>query len=188
MSESGRLPSIDQHTISRVAELIGSRNAIDAELTALIGRPPVTGHLGEWVAAQIFDIQLEDSASAKGIDGRFRSGPLAGRTVNIKTYGKWDGLLDTSDDPKLDYYLVLSGPRATSMTPKGSARPWGITNVYLFDARQLRDDLISRGIKLGTATSVRVALWKAAEVYPAEHPELQLAPEQAAALNQFSAL
>jgi hypothetical protein len=36
------------------------------------------GHLGEWIASVVFDIELESSASAKGIDGRFRSGPLRG--------------------------------------------------------------------------------------------------------------
>jgi hypothetical protein len=35
-----------------------------------------SGHLGEWIAAQVFDIALEASAVAVGIDGRFRSGPL----------------------------------------------------------------------------------------------------------------
>jgi len=57
--------------------------------------------MGEWIASKVFDIQLEDSAVAKAIDGRFRSGPLAGKTVNIKIYGKREGLLDTNSDPTL---------------------------------------------------------------------------------------
>ncbi|HJQ02228.1 MAG TPA: hypothetical protein VJ851_11545 [Jatrophihabitans sp.] len=105
--------------IREVAALIGSRNAIDEQIGAIVGRPALAGHLGEWVAAQIFDIALEASASAKAIDGRFRSGPLTGKTVNIKAYGKCEGLLDTSDDPSLDYYVVLCGPKAAAMTSRG---------------------------------------------------------------------
>jgi hypothetical protein len=61
-------------------------------------------------AAQIFDIELEASAVAAGIDGRFRSGSLQGRTANINWYPKREGLLDTTDSTALDYYLVLTGP------------------------------------------------------------------------------
>ena len=32
--------------------------------------------------------------------------------VNIKMYGRRERLLDTSNDPSLDYYLVLCGPKA----------------------------------------------------------------------------
>ncbi len=52
------------------------------------------GHLGEWIAAQVFGIELERHATAKGIDGRFADG----RTVNIKWYLKREGLLDLCDD------------------------------------------------------------------------------------------
>jgi hypothetical protein len=34
------------------------------------------GHLGEWIAAQVFDIELETSASRAAIDGRFKTGSL----------------------------------------------------------------------------------------------------------------
>jgi hypothetical protein len=50
-----------------------------------------SGHLGEWLAAQVFDIELEVTAAAAGIDGRFRSGPLPGRTVNIRQDWDWTG-------------------------------------------------------------------------------------------------
>jgi hypothetical protein len=71
------------------------------------------------IRSRVFDIQLEDSAVAKAIDGRFRSGPLAGKTVNIKIYGKREGLLDTNSDHTLDYFLVLCGPKASTLTSKG---------------------------------------------------------------------
>jgi len=96
--------------IRRVAELLRERNAIDASIAQIIGRPVASGHLGEWAASQIFDIDLEESASAAGIDGRFRAGPLQGHTVNIKWYMKHQGLLDTTESAALDYYLILAGP------------------------------------------------------------------------------
>jgi hypothetical protein len=68
----------------RIAELLRDRNLIDEEIAAITNRPMTSGHLGEWIAAQVFDIELEPSATATAIDGRFRSGPLQGQTVNIK--------------------------------------------------------------------------------------------------------
>jgi hypothetical protein len=62
--------------------LLRGRNVIDAELAGLIQRPMTSGHLGEWVAAQVFDIELEASAVAAGIDGRFRTGPLQCQTLH----------------------------------------------------------------------------------------------------------
>jgi hypothetical protein len=89
------------------------------------------GHLGEWLASRIFDIQLEESAATQGYDGRFRTGPLVGRTVNVKWYMKRTGLLDTTDYPKLDYYLVLTGPPAPAGSSRGLTRPWCVQGVFL---------------------------------------------------------
>jgi hypothetical protein len=75
---------MEEDSLARAAVLLRERNAIDSELARLIQRPMTSGHLGEWIAAHVFDIELEPSAVAAGIDGRFRSGPLQGRTVNIK--------------------------------------------------------------------------------------------------------
>lgn len=77
-------PVVEMDSLAQAATLLRQRNAIDVELARLIHRPMTSGYLGEWIAAQIFDIELEASAVAAGIDGRFRSGPLQGRTVNIK--------------------------------------------------------------------------------------------------------
>lgn len=118
MSEFQRAPeSADQ--IRRVASLISERNLVDAEIAAIPNRPVVSGHLGEWIAARIFDIELEDSAVAKAIDGVFRGGPLRGKTVNVKWHGKEEGLLDVSEDPALDVYLVLAGPRGAVQASRG---------------------------------------------------------------------
>ena len=106
----------------RMAQLLHERNAIDAEIAALMHRPMTSGHLGEWIASEIFDIELEPSAVAAGFDGSFRSGPLHGQTVNIKWYLKREGLLDTSESVRLDYYLVLAGPRSAAASSRGSTR------------------------------------------------------------------
>lgn len=83
----------------RIAQLLHERNAIDEEIAAITHRPMTSGHLGEWLAAQIFDIQLEQTAVAAGIDGVFHSGPLQGRTVNIKWYLKREGLWTPANPP-----------------------------------------------------------------------------------------
>jgi hypothetical protein len=119
----GRLRVVDEEGIRRVAQLLADRNVIDAEIAGVMGRPMASGHLGEWIASQIFGIQLEPSAVAAGIDGRFRAGPLDGQTVNVKWYLKREGLLDLSDSSLLDYYLVLTGPGSSAISSKGWPGP-----------------------------------------------------------------
>jgi hypothetical protein len=75
---------VNGEPVRRIARLLRERNAIDEEIAAITHRPMTSGHLGEWIAAQIFDIQLEQSAVAAGIDGIFRSGPLQGRAVSLR--------------------------------------------------------------------------------------------------------
>jgi hypothetical protein len=165
-------------TLAEVAILLRARNNIDAKLANIIGRPVVSGHLGEWIAARMFDIELEESAARRGIDGHFRSGPLAGRTVNVKWYLKHQGLHDMSKHP-LDYYLVLTGPPAPAASSRGMSWPWCVQSAFLFDAAQLHREQDARGVKRGAAASVTVKQWNAAEIYP--HPRnalLTLGPDQ----------
>src|SRR5262245_12005509 len=114
------LPNIGRHgspkggmagDLERLAELIRARNRIDSELAVLITRPALCGHVGEYIAAAIFDIALERSAAHKGSDGRFNAGPLAGRSVNVKWYTAFCGPLDITPRALPDYYLVLTGPK-----------------------------------------------------------------------------
>jgi hypothetical protein len=158
--------------ISRIAELLSRRNAIDKEIAAIIQRPMTSGHLGEWIASRIFDIELEASATSAAIDGRFRSGRLEGRTVNIKWYLKQEGVLDTNESATLDYYLVLTGPRSAAESSRGSIRPWCIQAVHLFDARRLRAEQAARGIKPGIASSVIGQQWTDVEIYPRDNNSL----------------
>jgi hypothetical protein len=172
--------------LESLARLIRERNLIDSHIGDLLGRPMTSGHAGEWIAARIFDIELEASASAAAIDGRFRSGPLAGKTMNVKWYLKREGLLDMTKAPQLDYYLVLAGPKATARDPN-TLRPWLITSVHLFDSPRLLAEQAARSVKVGVASSVTEAQWTAAEIYPTPtNPVLQLTQSQRDQLARFS--
>lgn len=179
---------MEHDVLLQIAELLKERNRIDHQIVQVIQRPMAAGHLGEWIAAQIFDIELEPTATAMAIDGRFRSGSLKGRTVNVKWYLQREGLLDMSVSEVLDDYLVMTGPIGAAVSSRGRTRPWRIDAVYLFDARTLRDDLLGRGRLVGTASSVRNALWTEAEIYPKpRNRRLPLTDDQVEALRLFSA-
>jgi len=70
--------------LEKLASEIAKMNSVGNKISEITQRPATLGHTGEYIASKIFDIELEESASAKGIDGHFRSGSLAGKTVNIK--------------------------------------------------------------------------------------------------------
>lgn len=171
--------------LARIAEFLHQHNAIDQQIAQIIQRPMATGHLGEWIASRIFYIELEPSAVATAIDGRFRTGPLQGRSVNIKWYLKREGLLDMTEANVLDYYLVMTGPPTAATSSAGTTRPWVIDNVYLFDARQLLAEQRARGVQIGVASSMPSRFWVAAEIYPAENPLLPLSADQKALLSLF---
>lgn len=172
--------------VTEVAELVRARNAIDEKLTAFTNRPVVAGHLGEWLAAQIFEILLEPIAVTPAIDGHFSSGPLKGKTVNVKWYGKREGMIDMTSSDVLDYYLVLTGPSSASGASASDTRPLRIDACYLFDAQRLLQWQITRGVKVGVAASVPAAEWNAAELYPSNRGGLlDLEPEQVALLRLF---
>ncbi len=152
--------------LHNLAELIKQQNRAGQRITLQINRPATIGHVGEFIASKVFDIELLDSASAKGIDGHFRIGPFSGRSVNIKWYATQQGLLDITPDFFPDYYLVMTGPSVPAASSKGETRPWLIVQVYLFDANELVAELKSRNVKIGIATSVRKEFWQASEVYP----------------------
>jgi hypothetical protein len=173
--------------VTHMARLLTQRNLLDEAIAAVIHRPMTAGHLGEWLAAQVFDIELEHSAVTVAIDGRFRSGPLRGRTVNVKWYLKQEGLLDMSESSVLDYYLVLTGPRSALLASRGGTRPWHIDHVYLFDAHMLLAEQRARGVKTGVAASVLKSQWDAAEIYPAaSNPRLPLREREIGLLRLFA--
>src|SRR4051812_4859198 len=98
--------------LALLADLIRKRNALEQEITAIIGRPASIGHLGEYIAAEIFKIQLSESAVNKGSDGVFTEGPLAGKSVNVKWYGLREAQIDLTPAFAPDYYLVLTGMKS----------------------------------------------------------------------------
>lgn len=153
-------------TLEDLAILLARRNEVDAQISRIIGRPALQGHIGEFIAAEIFDIQLEQSATRGAFDGRFRSGPLVSRTVNIKWYAKRENLLDVSAAGVPDYFLVLTGPAATPASSRGTTRPLLVENVFLFNGADVVAGMANRGVAIGTASSVPKAQWVAAEVYP----------------------
>ena len=169
-----------------LARLLKWRNQVDHAIAALIGRPAERGHIGEYIASRIFNITLIASASQKSYDGRFGDGPLAGHTVNIKWYGKMEGLLDINSSAPPDYYLVMTGPESPPAASRGQVRPLVIDHVFLFESRSLLSELKSRGVKIGDETSIPKALWEQAEIYPNQQNTLLfLSQKQREALRLF---
>jgi hypothetical protein len=172
--------------LAELAALLRERNALDAQLGRLLDRPVNTGSIGEWIAARIFDIELETAANVAGYDGHFTTGALAGRTVNVKAYTKLEGLLDINLNAPLDCYLVLAGPKGVAASSRGTLRPFCIDAVFLFDAHRLHGELGERGVKIGIATSVRAAQWESAEIYPrSTNPLLVVSDAQRSQLEMF---
>jgi len=142
-----------------LANLIREHNAVTARISQLVGRPAQVGDVGEYIAATIFDIELNPSASAKGHDGFFRPPPpLVGRSVNVKWGTPFEGGMDVSPDAPVDDHLALVSPRATSMTSKGVSCPWLIEAVYLFDAIERRTTLRAGGVGVARAIASRPRL------------------------------
>lgn len=173
-------------SLAHIAALLRERNNIDASIAKVIDRPVTAGHLGEWIAAKIFDIELEESAANQGFDGHFRSGALRGHTVNIKWYMKRSGLLDTTEFQDLDYYLVLTGPPSAAGSSRGISRPWCIQAVFVFAAGEVLAGQLARGVRPGIASSVIRKYWDAAEIYPQPRdPVLAVTTEQVQMLRMF---
>jgi hypothetical protein len=125
--------------------------------------------------------QTGEVSTHPGYDGTFETGPLRGKTVNVKTYGRHESVLDIGAR-HCDYYLVMAGPPGQALVP-----PWDVQSVFLFEARELMSLLTGRGVKVGIATSVRKADWESARIFP-QHPAspLRLTDRQAAMLSLFA--
>ena len=176
-------------TVAAVAKLLRQRNEMDGEITRIINRPVVGGHLAAWLANELFDIDLEPAGSAKALDGRFTSGALATKTVNIQWIGERNGHLDSISSGQPDFCLVFTGPKALALTREGVVRAMRIDACYLFDARLLRARQLARGANGangGTASSVLAAEWEAAEIFPRHHnPLLRVDSEASRLLGLF---
>jgi len=164
--------------LEELSKLLQKRNDIDSQISKIIRRPAEKGHLGEYIASQIFDIKLNTSATNKGSDGVFRGGVMSGMQVNIKFYAKREGILDvnTTTSPP-DYYLVLTGPKSSAVSSRNSVRPWIIESVYLFNHHSLVEKLRAKGLGIGVATSVSKEYWVDAEVYPSNNNKVLILNE-----------
>jgi hypothetical protein len=172
--------------LERLSALLVELNVLGNKISEITQRPASIGHTGEFIASQIFDIKLEESAVTKAIDGYFQSGVLAGKSVNIKWYGKQESLLDITYQALPDYYLVLAGSRSQASSSRGAVRPWVIEYVYLFEARNLVMELEERGVKIGIASSIRKYQWDAAEIYPSpKNLQYKIKDSQANLLKLF---
>ena len=89
--------------LKTLGELIKTKNDIETQISQIIGRPAEKGHIGEFIAGKIFDLKLHEDATKRGNDGVFRSGPLAGKNVNVKLYGKRENILDFNPKDPAEY-------------------------------------------------------------------------------------
>lgn len=170
-----------------LSQLLKAHNALDSIIAGLIHRPAQLGHVGEYLAHKIFGVQLHDTAIHKGSDGIFRGGVLDGCSVDVKCYPKNEGVLDVNPGCVCDYYLVFTGPRGPAQRTSDTTRPWLIEAVYLFDARELIAELKRFGLRSYQATSIRRALWDAAEIYPtAGNPAFALSDQQRKLLELYA--
>lgn len=171
---AGHMAAGDNVELAELAALVRARNMLDARLGRLLDRPVSTGSIGEWIAARIFDIELETAANVPGYDGHFTTGAMAGRTVSVKAYPRREGMLDIDPNAQSDAYLVLTGPKGTLVSSRGTLRPVCVNAVYLFDAHRLR------------AERVLEAQWEAAEIYPqSNNPLFIVSDEQRRKLELF---
>ena len=171
--------------LMELSQLLKSQNSIQQKISQIIKRPALTGHLGEFIAENIFEIELNKSASQKGIDGYFKSGKLSRKSVNIKYHGKHDGLLNINPAFPLDYYLVLTGPKLPAISSRNQLRPFTIHFVFLLDSVSVITDATNRGVKIGIATAFRKAFWDRAEIYPTRSNSYPLSDHQISQLKQF---
>ncbi|HUV27230.1 MAG TPA: hypothetical protein VMW34_07665 [Anaerolineales bacterium] len=160
------MKEIIQTDLYKLSDLLSELNTLGERISEITGRPATIGHTGEYIAAEIFDIELEEAANAKGIDGHFKSGNLADMTVNIKWYSKLEYMLDINPEDLPNFFLVMTGPKGQAVSSRGGIRPWLIDYVFLFNAAELMIELNARGVKIGVATSVQKHEWQAAEIFP----------------------
>ena len=104
----------------------------------------------------------------------------------MKFYPKREGVLDIDRKHPPDYYLVLAGPESSATSSEGSPRPWCIKEVFPFEAAPLVARVLARGVRVGTATSVRNQEWDRARIYSASSVDPpELAKHQIDALRFF---
>ena len=150
-----------------LVSLLRERNTIDQRITGIIHRPAEKGHIAEWIASKAFPIELNDDGNRKGYDGIFTDGDLKGKKVDVKFYPVNEHSIDLNPDVGDDVYLLIfTGSHRSSGSSKHQERQFRITNVYLFNERELCDSLRRDNVKVGVASSVKTEYWERGEIYP----------------------
>ena len=159
--------------LEEFACLIKNRNKIDERISELTSRPASTGHIGEYLAKEIFEIVLDKSAAKKGVDGTFDKDGLKG-SVNIKYYTSDYRFLiiDACRDNRPDYFLIFRGSSIKKTSSKDIYYPLDIHSVHLFESEPLVCSLKANRVQIGKppsrATSVKTCYWEAAQIYPCQ--------------------
>lgn len=179
--------SIVPGRLDELADLIRRKNAIDADIAAIVGRPAQMGHVGEHVAAEIF-WHCARAFSINEVHRRLlRHGSLGGPVSQHQVVRETGGVAGSC--AQLPPGLLPSDDRTQgpAMSSRGGVRPWLISHVFLFESTNLYDALDRTGSKIGVATSVRAHLWAEAELFPEQrNPSLPLTSDQRNALLMFS--
>ena len=110
--------------------------------------------------------------------------PLVGKSsTSRRTRNERECSYQAAQLPEYYWVLAVPSPRDNS---RGTVRPWGIKEVFLFEAAPLVARLRKRPVKVGTATSVHRAEWKRARIFPVlPGTPLRLTKDQQAALRRF---
>jgi hypothetical protein len=85
--------------LAELAGLLCSRNEIDRHIAGVIGRTATTGHIGEFVAAAIFDIEL----AASGVQAGFECQPTINSVdlnIHCNDYTRYFQTFTNSGFPK----------------------------------------------------------------------------------------
>lgn len=176
--------------LTHLADLIRIRNFVNSSISKIINHPAEVGHIAEYLLGKILDIELHDAANIKATDGIFRTGALAGKSVNVKYRAAQNRLLNLEEvlDPSLHahFYLAVQGPKSPSKRSAGRELPFLIDSMYLFESTVLIPRITKPGQEhLGRF--VPTALWQEAMVYPEQiNQALILTDEQKAALTLFA--
>lgn len=153
--------------IEKLASFLMERNEIDRKITEVIHRPAEKGHISEWIASKLFPIKLNYNGREKGYDGIFMDGTLEGKKVNVKYYSANQHIIDLNPNVGEDIFLlILTGPYSSVSSSKDQKRPFCISNIYLFNERNLCNSLQGGNVKVGVGSSVRREYWEANEIYP----------------------
>ncbi len=151
--------------LEQLADLLRVLNTVNHALSGVLGRAANVGNISEVIASEILDIQLAERANHPVFDGVFATGPLQGKTANVKWRNVGVKTINMTDSDTLpDYFLTLTGPKKT-----GSLyHPFAIKEVCLFEAAPLVQRLKKEGIPIGFQTRVGAEAWEKARIYPVQ--------------------